>query len=60
LLAFSADAAGTNVLGVRRWQSYRCGVIAGNEVLDFGILARLRKPRNLAESSGRGPPVRGE
>jgi putative SbcD/Mre11-related phosphoesterase len=42
LPAFSPDAAGVNVLGVRRWRTYRCCVIAGDRVLDFGDVARLR------------------
>jgi metallophosphoesterase superfamily enzyme len=46
LPAYSADAAGVNVLRRRRWASFRCGVIVGQEVLDFGpvadLLARLR------------------
>jgi metallophosphoesterase superfamily enzyme len=41
LPACSADAAGGNVIGKRRWGEYRCCVIAGGEVLDFGVLARL-------------------
>lgn len=40
LPAFSPDAAGVNVLGVARWQEYRCCVIAEDRVLDFGSLAR--------------------
>jgi putative SbcD/Mre11-related phosphoesterase len=44
LPAFSLDAAGVNVLRTGRWRSYRCGVIVGREVLDFGELARLRRP----------------
>jgi metallophosphoesterase superfamily enzyme len=42
LPAFSADAAGVNVLSVRRWRPYRCCVIAGDRVVDFGELATLR------------------
>ncbi len=45
LPAFSGDAAGVNVLGQRRWKSYRCAAIAGNEVLDLGELARLDTAR---------------
>jgi metallophosphoesterase superfamily enzyme len=41
LPAFSADATGVNVLGDRRWRSFRCYVPAGNLVLDFGPVARL-------------------
>jgi putative SbcD/Mre11-related phosphoesterase len=43
LPALSADAAGGNVLGQRRWKSYRCCVPAGERVLDFGELRALRR-----------------
>jgi hypothetical protein len=43
LPAFSADAAGVNVLRGSRWRGYRCCVIAGNKVLDFGETAGLRQ-----------------
>ena len=49
LPAFSADAAGVNVLPGRKWQCFRCGVIAGDRVLDFGEIGALRK------RLGRGP-----
>ncbi len=45
LPAFSPDAAGVNVLGVRRWRGYRCAVIAGADVLDFGAVSRLSAAR---------------
>ena len=48
LPAFSADAAGVNVLGVRRWRLYRCAVIAGTTVLDLGEAGRLRRKRKRA------------
>lgn len=41
LPASSEDAAGVNVLGDRRWRRFRCGVIAAEEVLDFGVLGLL-------------------
>jgi uncharacterized protein len=41
LPAYSADAAGGNVRRVERWAGYRCCVIAGEQVLDFGRLDRL-------------------
>ena len=41
LPAFSDDTAGLNVLRGRRWSAYRCGVIAGDEVLDFGMIGDL-------------------
>jgi uncharacterized protein len=42
LPACSADAAGVNVIGVRAWRAFRCCVVAGDQVLDFGPLADLR------------------
>jgi putative SbcD/Mre11-related phosphoesterase len=39
LPAFSADAAGVNVLGARRWSRYRCAAVVGDAVLDFGFAA---------------------
>jgi hypothetical protein len=41
LPAYSDDAAGVNVRGDRRWRDFRCLVIAGDEVLDFGELGAL-------------------
>jgi putative SbcD/Mre11-related phosphoesterase len=38
LPAYSQDAAGGNVRTRRRWKGYRCYVIAGCKVLDFGEL----------------------
>jgi len=43
LPAFSEDAAGVNVIHTRKWRKYRCCVIAGDQVLDFGELETLRK-----------------
>src|SRR5262249_35344010 len=43
LPAFSADAAGANVLGRVPWRTYRCGVITGDKVLDFGPVGSLRR-----------------
>ena len=43
LPAFSADAAGVSVLRQAVWATYRCGVIAGEAVLDFGPVGDLRK-----------------
>jgi uncharacterized protein len=42
LPAFSREAAGANVLSMRRWRPYRCYVLAGEQVLDLGELATLR------------------
>jgi putative SbcD/Mre11-related phosphoesterase len=41
LPAYSADAAGVNVLRGRKWSAYRCCVIAGEQVLDFGELGKM-------------------
>lgn len=46
LPAFSADAAGVNVLRDPRWRSYRCCAIAGDAVLDFGEVVALHKARS--------------
>jgi putative SbcD/Mre11-related phosphoesterase len=43
LPAFSPDAAGINVLHSNQWWGYKCCVIAGDDVLDFGDVAGLRK-----------------
>jgi putative SbcD/Mre11-related phosphoesterase len=42
LPAFSPDAAGVNVRGDPRWRSLRCYVPAGDQVLDFGEVGKLR------------------
>jgi metallophosphoesterase superfamily enzyme len=46
LPAFSADAAGVNVLGRRQWHAYHCHAIAGDRVLNFGALARIQRKSN--------------
>jgi putative SbcD/Mre11-related phosphoesterase len=51
LPAFSADAAGVNVLGDLRWRSFRCCVPAEDQVLDFGEVGDLRR-RQKAKASG--------
>jgi putative SbcD/Mre11-related phosphoesterase len=43
LPACSADAAGGNVLRQRRWSGYRCCVIAGDSVLDFGEVGKMKR-----------------
>jgi putative SbcD/Mre11-related phosphoesterase len=45
LPAFSADAAGVNVLGDLRWRSFRCCVPAEDQVLDFGEVGDLRRKK---------------
>jgi putative SbcD/Mre11-related phosphoesterase len=41
LPAYSANAAGVNVLTQPRWRGHRAAVIAGDTVLDFGVLGDL-------------------
>jgi metallophosphoesterase superfamily enzyme len=43
LPAFSADAAGANVLQRPAWAEHRCAVIVGDEVLDFRTVGELRR-----------------
>jgi putative SbcD/Mre11-related phosphoesterase len=38
LPAFSAEAAGVNVLGQSAWRGWRCLVIAGGQVRELGVL----------------------
>jgi metallophosphoesterase superfamily enzyme len=53
LPAFSDDAAGVNVVNARKWRKYRCCIVAGDQVLDFGQLAALQK-RFGRDPKGRG------
>ncbi len=48
LPAYSADAAGVNVLRGRKWSAYRCCAIAGEQVLDFGedVQTAFASPRS--------------
>lgn len=45
LPAFSADAAGANVRGKECWSEYECHVIAGNGVLEIGLVEKLTRRR---------------
>ncbi len=47
LPAFSKEAAGVNILSVRRWWSLCCQVIAGGRVLDLGEVSTLRRKLSL-------------
>jgi metallophosphoesterase superfamily enzyme len=38
---FADATGGLNVRGVRRWKGYRCCVVAGSKVLDFGDVSEL-------------------
>ncbi len=42
LPAYSAEAAGVNILSARRWRAYHCFVVAANRVLALGEVATLR------------------
>lgn len=53
LPAFSADAAGVNVLGSCCWHGYRCCALAGEAVLDFGEVEHLK---THARSAGKVHP----
>jgi metallophosphoesterase superfamily enzyme len=41
LPAFSQEAAGVNILSVRRWRALRCHLVAGNRVIDLGEVSTL-------------------
>ena len=43
LPAYSAEAAGLNVLRRLGWDGYRCHAVVGDSVLDFGELTVLRR-----------------
>jgi putative SbcD/Mre11-related phosphoesterase len=60
LPAFSRDASGVNVL-CRRWpRGYRCAVIAGEQVLDFGPVAGLSRRGTAAWKRLLRAPRKGE
>jgi hypothetical protein len=52
LPAFSADAAGVNVLTQLQWNDYACHVCAGGKVLDFGTVRELRRKLRRHSCSG--------
>jgi metallophosphoesterase superfamily enzyme len=54
LPAYSTDAAGVSVVGVRRWRDHRCAAIVGDRVLDFGPVAGLRREMDQTAKRGRG------
>jgi metallophosphoesterase superfamily enzyme len=47
LPAFSKEAAGVNILPVRRWRALHCHVVVGNHVLDLGAVSALRRKLNV-------------
>lgn len=55
LPAFSKEAAGVNILSVRRWRALRCQAIADESVLDLGEVSAIgresdpRRARSAAE-----------
>jgi metallophosphoesterase superfamily enzyme len=51
LPAFSKEAAGVNVLSVRRWGALHCQAVADDRVLDLGEVSTLR--RRLSRSQTR-------
>ncbi len=51
LPAYSTDAAGVNVLGSAHWRGYRCTVIAGERILDFGEVTVLQQKRRTSRRS---------
>jgi metallophosphoesterase superfamily enzyme len=48
LPAFSPDARGVNVLGVPAWRHFRCHVVLGPQVLDFGKVAAVSRAARTA------------
>ena len=55
LPAQSSDAAGGNVLGLADWQQARCHAIIGDQVLELGTVARLKKAMADLGTGKRGP-----
>lgn len=58
LPAYSAEAAGVQVIGSSMWRGLRCYAIAGERVLDFGPvgeLGRLRRGARRSTASGEIP-----
>jgi metallophosphoesterase superfamily enzyme len=53
LPAFSLEAAGANILSLRRWRALRCCVVAEDRVLDLGEVATLRSRLSAARGSTR-------
>ncbi len=52
LPAFSPDAAGVNVLGQGQPASWRCAVIVGEQVLDFGLVGDLSERMRTCAGDG--------
>lgn len=48
LPAYSTEAAGVNILSLRRWLSYQCHVIADDKVVDVGDVSTLRTRLSIA------------
>jgi putative SbcD/Mre11-related phosphoesterase len=47
LPAFSADASGVNILRGSHWRAYLCCLIAGEQVLDFGLIGNLQRKQKV-------------
>ncbi|HTU91252.1 MAG TPA: metallophosphoesterase [Gemmataceae bacterium] len=50
LPAFSKEAAGVNVLSVRRWRALCCHVVAADRVLDLGAVSTLGRRLSAADA----------
>jgi metallophosphoesterase superfamily enzyme len=50
LPAFSKEAAGVNILSLRRWRAFHCQVVADERVLDLGEVSTLRRRLSAAYS----------
>lgn len=48
LPAYSTEAAGVNILSLPRWRSFRCHVIADDNVVDVGDISTLRTRLSVA------------
>jgi metallophosphoesterase superfamily enzyme len=48
LPAFSQEAAGVNILSVRRWRTLCCHIVAGHRVHDLGEVSTLRRRLSVA------------
>jgi len=51
LPAYSLDAAGVNILEKSSWLRHSCAVIAGDQVLDFGVVGKLGPRIRLMQSN---------
>jgi putative SbcD/Mre11-related phosphoesterase len=54
LPAFSPDAAGVDVVRDPRWRNHRCIAVAGEQLLDFGVLCETFRAGTVSRSSSKG------